>query len=293
MFIAIAMEQRYSKQRIFEMYANYVPMGQRDTFSVNGFGEASHVFFDKEISKLTLPEAALLAGILQRPSYLSPFRYPDRAIRRRNLVLDSMVQIGAISQEQAAEAKTAPLQLATVNIAEGDAPYFVDVVRDQLAKTYSESDLNTQAFRVYSTLDLDLQRAAAEAVVAGMKSVDEQLVKQRKHSSKNAMASDGARAIYTDTKPLPQVALVALDPHTGDVLALVGGRNYASSQLNHALAKRPAGSIFKPFVYAAAINTALSGRTFAPDPEDPLATTEAEVFTPLSRINRTFAVGRF
>ena len=113
-------------------------------------------------------------------------------------------------------------------------------------------------------------------MVAGIKSVDEQLVNQRKQSSKN---------VYTDTKPLPQIALVALDPHTGDVLALVGGRNYASSQLNHAFAKRPTGSIFKPFVYAAAINTALSGRTFTPDPEDPLATTEAEVFTPLSRIN--------
>ena len=288
-FIAVEMEQRYSKQRIFEMYANQVPMGQRGTFSINGFGEASHVFFNKDISKLTLPEAALLAGILQRPSHLSPFRYPERAIKRLNLVLDSMAEMAAISLGQATEAKAAPLQLATGNIAESDAPNFVDMVRDQLAKTYSESDLNTQAFRVYSTLDLDLQHAAAEAVTEGMKSVDDQLVKQRARASKNIRGNGRASSSDTVTpraaKPFPQVALVALDPHTGEVLALVGGRNYSSSQLNHALAKRPTGSIFKPFVYAAAIGTALSGRTYPPNPDDPLAKSEPAVFTPMTRID--------
>lgn len=120
--IAVELEQRYSKQRIFEMYANHVPLGQRGTFSINGFGEASRAFFNKEIGKLTLPEAALLAGILQRPSYLSPFRYPDRAVRRRNLVLDAMVETGAISASQAEQAKATPLQLSAEHIAEGDAP---------------------------------------------------------------------------------------------------------------------------------------------------------------------------
>ena len=288
-FIAMEMEQRYSKQRIFEMYANYVPMGQRGTFGVNGFGEASHVFFNKDISKLALPEAALLAGILQRPSYLSPFHYPERAIKRRNLVLDAMAQVGAISQDQAAEAKATPLQLATGSIAEGDAPYFVDMVRDQLMKAYSEADLNTQGFRVYSTLDLDLQHAAVEAIAEGMKSVDQQFDQQRNRSMKEAdeknRESSEDRMSRGGAKSYPQIALVALDPHTGEVLALVGGRDYSSSQLNHALAKRPTGSIFKPFVYATAINTALSGRKFAPNPDDTVVNGEAEVFSPMTRID--------
>lgn len=288
-FIAVEIEQRYSKQKIFEMYANQVPMGHRGTFSISGFGEASRIYFDKDITKLTLPEAALVAGILQRPSHLSPFRYPERAMRRRNLVLDSMVETGAISQSQAGQAKSTPLNLAGEKIAEGEAPYFADMLRDQLSRSYSESDLNTAGLRVYTTLDLDLQRAALEAVAQGMKSVDEQLAKQRARASKSSASKnhEGVRDALeqNDHRPPPQVALVALDPHSGEVLALVGGRNYDSSQLNHVLAKRPTGSIFKPFVYAAAINTALSGRTFAPNPDDPESRGTPTLFTPMTRVD--------
>lgn len=162
------------------------------------------------------------------------------------------------------------------------------MVREQLAKHHSESDLNTLAFRVYSTLDLDLQHAAAAAVADGMKSVDEQLAKQRSLAAHNGVAKDGGAKNQTAQSRIqspPQVALVALDPQTGEVLALVGGRNYAASQLNHALAKRPTGSIFKPFVYAAAINSAFSGRKFAPNPDDPESNGEAAVFTPMTRID--------
>ena len=98
MLIAIELEQKFSKQRIFEMYANQVPMGQRGSFSINGFGEAARAYFNKDIKNLTLPEAALLAGMIQRPSYLSPYRHPERALERRNLVLDSMVETGAITR---------------------------------------------------------------------------------------------------------------------------------------------------------------------------------------------------
>jgi penicillin-binding protein 1B len=199
-----------------------------------------------------------------------------------------MAAMGSISLDQATEAKATPLQLIADDPGEDDAPYFVDMVGDQLAKTYSESDLTTQAFRVYSTLDLDLQHVAREAVDEGMRSVDNQLAKQRGRSAKNQTGSKASLEDKTKqpgAKSFPQVALIALDPHTGDVLALVGGRNYASSQLNHLLAKRPTGSIFKPFVYAAAVNTALSGRTFAADPNDPLANGEAEVFGPLTRVD--------
>src|SRR5271166_2178640 len=265
MLIAIELEQKFSKQRIFEMYANQVPMGQRGSFSINGFGEASRAYFNKDMKDLTLPECALLAGIIQRPSYLSPYRHPERALERRNLVLDSMVETGAITHEQADHSEATPLKLAAPNVEASDAPYFVDLVKDQLANQYNESELNEQAMRIYTTLDPDLQRAAAEAVDAGMKLVDDQILKKRTHKSKAAGERNGTTEVTVDSGPLPQVALVVVDPHTGEVLALVGGRNYGTSQLDHAIAKRPTGSIFKPFVYAAAVNTALTGQmlTFA------------------------------
>jgi len=265
MLIAIELEQKFSKQRIFEMYANQVPMGQRGSFSINGFGEASRAYFNKDMKDLTLPECALLAGIIQRPSYLSPYRHPERALERRNLVLDSMVETGAITHEQADHSEATPLKLAAPNVEASDAPYFVDLVKDQLANQYNESELNEQAMRIYTTLDPDLQRAAAEAVDAGMKLVDDQILKKRTHKSKAGGERNGTTEVTVDSGPLPQVAVVVVDPHTGEVLALVGGRNYGTSQLDHAIAKRPTGSIFKPFVYAAAVNTALTGQmlTFA------------------------------
>ena len=260
MLIAIELEQKFSKQRIFEMYANQVPMGQRGSFSINGFGEASRAYFNKDMKDLTLPECALLAGIIQRPSYLSPYRHPERALERRNLVLDSMVETGAITRDQADRAKATPLKLAAPNVEASDAPYFVDLVKDQLSNQYNESELNEQAMRIYTTLDPDLQRAAAEAVEVGMKLVDDQILKKRTHKTKVGTGSGATTEVSVDSGPLPQVAVVVIDPHTGEVLALVGGRNYGTSQLNHAVAKRPTGSIFKPFVYAAAVNTALTGQ---------------------------------
>jgi penicillin-binding protein 1B len=261
MLIALELEHKFSKQRIFEMYANEVYMGQRGSFTINGFAQASRAYFNKDIKNLTLPEAALLAGMIQRPNFLSPYKSPKRALERRNLVLDSMVETGAITREQADRAKAAPLKVAPPNVEASDAPYFVDLVKDQLSNQFSEGELNDHAYRVYTTLDPDLQRAAAEAVDTGMKLVDEQVEKRRTHKIKVGSGKDAKTETKVETGPMPQVALVAIDPHTGEVLALVGGRNYGMSQLNHAIAKRPTGSIFKPFVYAAAINTAVTGET--------------------------------
>ncbi len=260
MLIAIELEQKFSKQRIFEMYANQVPMGQRGSFGINGFGEASRAYFNKDIKNLTLPECALLAGIIQRPSHLSPYRHPERALERRNLVLDSMVETDAITREQADRAKATPLKLAAPNVEASEAPYFVDLVKDQLSSQYNESELNQEAMRIYTTVDPELQVAAADAVEVGMKLVDEQVLKARIHKATTGTGGKAQTTTTVDSGPLPQVAVVVLDPHTGEVLALVGGRNYGVSQLDHAVAKRPTGSIFKPFVYAAAINTGLTGQ---------------------------------
>jgi penicillin-binding protein 1B len=255
MLISEEMERKFTKQQIFEIYADWVPLGQRGSFAISGLAEASQSYFNKELKDVTLPEAALLAGIIQRPSYLSPYRHPERALERRNLVLESMVETHAITREQADRAKAAPLKLAPPNVEASDAPYFVDMVRDTLISKFNENELNDQSYRIYTTLDPELQKAAAQAVDTGIKLVDEQVKKLRTKKIKVGKKIE----TKVETGPQAQVAMVVLDPHTGAVLALVGGRDYAWSQLNHAVSKRPTGSIFKPFVYAAAMNTALDG----------------------------------
>jgi penicillin-binding protein 1B len=256
--IALELEQKFSKQQIFEFYANRVDLGQRGSFTISGFAEAARSYFNKDLKDITLPEAALLAGLIQAPSYLSPYRHPERALERRNTVLDAMVDNHAITRADAEKAKATPLKLAPPNVEASDAPYFIDLVRDTLVNKFNERELNDQAYRIYTTLDPALQRAAAMSVEEGIKLVDAQVTKMRTHKVKIAK---GKYETKVSPGPQAQVAMVVLDPHTGGVLALVGGRNYGFSQLDHAVAKRPTGSIFKPFVYAAAMNTALDGAT--------------------------------
>src|ERR1700677_3201504 len=246
--ITFQLEHRFNKQKIFELYANEIPLGQRGSFSINGFGEAAQVYFGKDVHQLDLAECAFLAGIIQRPSYFNPFRHADRTIERRNLVLDSMVETGAITKEQAEHAKEEPLHLSEVSVGANEAPYFVDLVHDQLQQKLGDRDFNREGLRIYTSLDPDLQRVATAAVDSTIHSVDAQI--DAVHASDR---KQGKPYVY------PQVALIALDPHTGQVLALVGGRNYGTSQVNHAVAHRPTGSIFKPFVYAAAFQTAVEG----------------------------------
>lgn len=255
MLIAEELEQKFSKQQIFEFYGNWVNLGQRGSFAISGFAEASRAYFNKDMKDISLPEAALLAGIIQGPSRLSPYRHPERALDRRNLVLDSMVDTHAITRDQADKAKATPLKLAPPNVEASDAPYFVDMVKDTLINKFTEHDLNDESYKIYTTLDPDLQKAAAQAVETGIKLVDDQVKKLRTKKKKVGKKIETTVA----SGPQAQVAMIALDPHTGAVLALVGGRDYGFSQLNHVLSKRPTGSIFKPFVYAAAMNTALDG----------------------------------
>src|SRR5882757_132735 len=258
MLIAIQLEQKFSKQQIFEFYANRVDLGQRGSFTISGLAEAARSYFNKDLKDVTVPEAALLAGLIQAPSYLSPYRHPERALGRRNTVIDSMVETRAITREQADKAKATSLKLAPPNVEASDAPYYVDMVRDAIISKLNERELNDQSYRIYTALDPELQRSAAQAVEMGIKLVDDQITKMRTKKKRI-----GKNKYETTVLPGPQaqVALVAMDPHTGEIKALVGGRNYGMSQLNHALAKRPTGSIFKPFVYAAAVNTALDGST--------------------------------
>jgi penicillin-binding protein 1B len=255
--ITFQLENRFNKQQIFQIYANQIPLGQQGSFAINGFGQAAQSYFGRDVRQLNLAQCALLAGMIQHPSYLNPYRHPDRAVQRRNVVLDAMVETGKITKQEAIEAKAEPLKLAPINIDAGEAPYFVDLVRERLVQHLGDADFNRQGYRIYTSLDPDLQREATEAVTEGMKAVDVQVEKLH---AKRVKAGDDSPIVY------PQVALVALNPHTGQVLALVGGRNYGVSQYNHAVSNRPTGSIFKPFVYAAAFNTSLAGTILTQPP---------------------------
>ena len=244
LLITMHLEQKLNKEKIFEYYANQVPLGHRGSFGIRGFGEAAQVYFGKELRNLTPAEAATLAGLIQQPSYTNPFRWPERARGRRNIVLKLMHENKYISDAAYETAVASPLVLARHNTESTDAPYFVDLVNDTLIDKFQDYNFQTSTYRIYTTLDLDLQRDAAEAVRIGMEEVDKQFVKRHKKDPN-----------YPD----PQCALVALDPQTGEVRAIIGGRNYGTSQLDRVLAKRQPGSSFKPFVYAAALNTGLNG----------------------------------
>src|SRR6202163_4229446 len=173
MLIAVELEQKFSKQQIFEFYANRVDLGQRGSFTISGLAEASRSYFNKDLKDINLPEAALLAGLIQAPSYLSPYRHPERALERRNIVIESMLDTRAITREQADKAKATPLKLAPPNVEASDAPYFIDMVRDTIISKLNEHEVNDQEYRIYTTLDPALQRAAAQAVEAGSKLVDD------------------------------------------------------------------------------------------------------------------------
>jgi penicillin-binding protein 1B len=245
-FIAIVLETRLTKEEIFQLYCNEVFLGQQGNYSINGVGEAASAYFDKDVMKLTLPECALLAGMVRGPSLYSPYSHADMALQRRNVVLDAMVETGAITAEEAETTKAMPLGVREKRaLANANAPYFIDYLQRELGTTFVENDLSRQALRIYSTIDMELQKAAELAVATNLAQLDKHLSSRR-------------------PDPVPpgtvQAALVALDANTGEILALVGGRDYAQSQLNRVTdAHRQPGSVFKPIVYAAALDTAYGG----------------------------------
>ncbi|MGC1617680.1 MAG: penicillin-binding transpeptidase domain-containing protein, partial [Candidatus Acidiferrum sp.] len=249
------LEQRFNKQQIFELYANDVYLGNRGSFGIRGFSEASVAYFGKDMRQLSVGECAYLAGIIRAPNYYSSAdRRPERGAQARDRVLTQMLENKYITQQELSEAKSASLKIVHADSSGSEAPYFVDMVKDHLLDKFSENELLSQNFRVYTTLDPALQRAATAAVEAGVKNVDLLLAKKYEKWRREA-------AKKKSTEPIPQVqiALVAIDPKTGEIKAVIGGRDYGQSQLNHALAHRQPGSVFKPFVYAAAFDNAVDG----------------------------------
>jgi penicillin-binding protein 1B len=253
--ISLELEQRFNKQQIFELYANEVYLGNRGSFGIRGFSEASVAYFGKDMRQLSLPECAYLAGIIRAPNYYSSAdRHPERGAQARDRVLPQMLENKYITAEELQDAKKAELKIVRTSVSGSEAPYFVDMVKDHLLDKYPENELLSENFRVYTTLDPALQHAAAAAVDAGMKNVDLLLAKKYDKWKK-----EQAKKKSTEPIPQAQVALVALDPRNGEIKAVIGGRDYGQSQLNHALARRQPGSVFKPFVYAAAFDNAVDG----------------------------------
>ena len=250
--LSFTIERRLSKQDILALYCNEISLGQRDAVAVRGVDQAARIYFGKQLKDLTLGEAATIAGMIQSPARYSPIRQNESARMRRNTVLGTMVRDGFITLDQASSAASEPLTVANFDPArETVAPYFIDYVNRTIAHSNvaPSLDQSQDGRATVTTVDLDLQKLAAAAIKHQLDRLDE---------------------IYKPRGVRPQAALVALDPKTGKVLAMIGGRDYAESQLNRASdAQRQPGSVFKPFVYAAALESGMSPlRTFKDAPQE-------------------------
>lgn len=245
--IAIALEKRLSKEDIFALYCNEIYLGQRGAVSIRGVEQAAHAYFGKELKDLTLAESATIAAMIKSPGRYAPDRNAEESKRRRNLVLKMMTEDGFITNEEAEQASSLDVSIATFNEKNDSmAPYFVDQVGRNISQQLSEESLQDEGgLRIYTTIDPELQQLADAAIKRQLEKLDKK---------------------YKNKQATPQGALVAIDPKTGNVIAMVGGRNYAESQLNRATdAMRQPGSTFKPFVYAAALERGYSPATLYRD----------------------------
>ena len=269
-WLAALVEARYSKEEILEAYLNEIYLGQRGALALRGVGAAARAYFRKEVHQLTLAESALLAGMARAPNVYSPATNPERARDRRDVVLGRMRELGFINDADLAAARRAPVRVVTTAAPGQPAPYFTDQVRLELEQRFGEDAVVVPGARVFTSVDLVLQRLAETAVVRGL----------------DRLETDAPRLHRRDPARRLQAALVALDPATGAVRALVGGRNYQTSQFNRATqARRQPGSAFKPFVYLAALRQrggppALTAASIVDDEPITLTTDNEQPWTP-------------
>jgi penicillin-binding protein 1B len=248
-FMAVILDARYSKSEILEAYLNDIYLGRNRSISILGVGEASRFYFGKPISEISLAEAALLAGMIRSPNNYSPFNNPEAAMRRRNTVLQLMLNQKKITQAQFDEARSAALPAKPFRRKSGlsSIPFYVDRVLQELQTDYGIDDVKGRGLRIYTAIDLGAQDAAARVVEASLASIERRSSRLRNHD------------------PALQGVLIHLDVPTGEIRALVGGRNYERSQFNRALqSKRLVGSLFKPFVYLTAFEPSLSNQNITP-----------------------------
>jgi len=231
MALALRIEQRYTKREILTLYLNQIYFGS----GAYGIEAAAQIYFGKSAKDITMAESALLAGIPRSPKYYSPFKSPKSAISRRSYVLNRMIATGVITSAQADEAKKTPLPVRTSGKVAGSAPYFVEYVRQKVEERFGASILYSGGLNIYTSINDELQKYAEEAVASGLAKIE-------------------GRNRKTHKSPL-QAALVCIEPMTGRIRAMVGGRDYAQSQFNRAWqAVRQPGSAFKPIIFATALD---------------------------------------
>ncbi|MCD6569966.1 MAG: PBP1A family penicillin-binding protein [Deltaproteobacteria bacterium] len=241
-WMAFIMEMIYTKKDILEMYINEIYMGQSGHVSIHGMARAARLYFDKDISKITLDEAALLAGIIRAPNYYSPYTYPNRAIARRDTVLELMLREDKITKEVYDRATKTPLSVIPQNTQKKQAPYFIDYLLACIEDQYSKRCLTKGGYHIFTTIDTHMQSVAEDVLAHNLKSL-----------------SRGKR-------PDIEGAIVICDPKTGEIKAMVGGHNYAETQFNRAIQmKRQIGSLIKPIIYYTALRRGYTLSTFIQD----------------------------
>lgn len=246
--MALLVEIRYTKEQILEAYLNEIYFGQKGSQGIYGVGEAAEFYFGKPVKKLTLPESAVLAGLIRSPNLYAPHKDVGRIHKRRDGVLRRMWESGRISEEQYNEATKTPVEVRSFQPERNDAPYFVDYLVKELEKEYSLDILTSEGLLVFTTLDVEMQNEARRSVQKGLERLEARVPSLRRSKGE-------------DPEQDLQACLVAIEPQTGFVRAMIGGRDYQTSQFNRVVqARRQPGSLFKPIVYA----TALEGGGKAP-----------------------------
>lgn len=277
MRVARSIERRYPKEKILELYLNQINLGS----GAHGVETAAQRYFGKSIRQVNLAEAATLAAIPKAPSRYSPRRYPDRAVQRRNTIIELMRRSGKVDDARASLAKAYPLALAR-RVESGEiAPYFAEWVRTTLHERFGDR-LYQQGLKVYTTLDLDMQAAAERAMEGQLRAIEGGQYGAFRHLTYEQYVARGDRDQTSGQEsPYLQGAFVAIDPRDGAVRALVGGRDFDDSQFNRATqAMRQPGSTFKPFVYAAAIHAGKSPAMLVDDSPISLPQLDGTEWTP-------------
>ena len=250
--LSVIIELKYDKQEILEIYLNEIYLGQKGSVAINGIGEASYFYFGKPVRRLSLSEAAIIAGLIKAPNNYSPYRDITRCRNRRDVVLQAMHRWEWITEARLQTALKQPIKAVGFTVSDTKAPYFIDYLTEQLNTLYRPEDLESLGLSVYTTLDSQVQRAAEKALAKGLARLE----------SSNAVLQREA------PEEKLQGAIVVMQPKTGHILALVGGRDYSVSQFNRiSQAMRQPGSAFKPIVYLSSLSQFTPTSLLSNDPK--------------------------
>jgi len=239
-FMALIMEAMYDKKAILEIYLNEIYLGQKESVSINGIGEASTFYFGKSVAELSVSEGAVIAGLIRAPNLFSPYADRNRCRARRDSVLEAMHKHQWLTAEQLRTAMATPLVTSGYEAYVRRAPYFMDYLSHQLGSLYPREALTSLGLSLFTTLDTQVQMAAEDALLKGLKRLEDA----------------NPRLKRKDPEKKLQGAIVVMQPKTGYILAMVGGRDYGVSQFNRITqAKRQPGSAFKPFVFLPSLDS--------------------------------------